>query len=105
MEDPLLTALETAMARQQAALPQRLPPQSTEAALDARGILITGPRGVGTTTFMLSRLKDKKVLYVSADSPIIAGLSLHEVASFAFSCGYGGSPSTRSTTRETGLGT
>ena len=78
------------MTRRLAALPQRLRPQSTEATLDARAVLITGPRGVGKTTLMLSRLKGRKLLYVSADSPLIAGRSLYEVAVFAFSRGYKG---------------
>ena len=39
---------------------------------------------------MLSRLKGRKLLYASADSPLIAGRSLYEVAVFAFSRGYKG---------------
>jgi predicted AAA+ superfamily ATPase len=90
MDDSALSGLEAAMARRMIALPHRLRPRSTEAIIEGRAALITGPRGVGKTTFVLSRLKERKVLYVSADSPLVAGRPLYDVAAFAFSRGYEG---------------
>ena len=90
MDDAALSGLETAMARRLAAAPQPLRPRSSEAVLGGRAILITGPRGVGKTAFVLSRLRQRKMLYVSADSPLVAGRPLYEIAAFAFSRGYEG---------------
>lgn len=90
MDDSILSSLETSAQRRIAALPERLRPRSSETEIKGRAILITGPRGVGKTTLMLSRLKGSHVFYVSADSPLLAGRKLYDVAAFAFSRGYEG---------------
>jgi len=55
-----------------------------------RGVLLYGPRGVGKTTFLLDKIKDRNFLYFSADNPIIASLPLYELVRGIFNRGYSG---------------
>ncbi len=55
-----------------------------------RGILLYGPRGIGKTTFLLDKLKNKNFLYFSADNPIISAQPLYELVRKIFNKGYTG---------------
>lgn len=55
-----------------------------------RGYLIIGPRGVGKTTLLLKESLRAKILYLSADNPIISQATLSEIAESCFSNGYEG---------------
>lgn len=58
--------------------------------INNRGILYYGPRGVGKTTFLLMKSKDKNMLYISGDDPIISQISIYELSERAFLNGYSG---------------
>jgi len=53
MNERTLNALEAAMRRRIAALPQRIRPVTRDFGGLPRAILLTGARGVGKTTFLL----------------------------------------------------
>lgn len=55
-----------------------------------RAVLIFGPRGVGKTTFMLSRIKNKKIFYLSADNPLVSAVNLWDLGNAIFMKGYEG---------------
>lgn len=55
-----------------------------------RAIILTGARGTGKTTFLLSRLGSSHILYFSADNPITSGHSLYDLIEAAFMKGYEG---------------
>ncbi|OGQ34274.1 MAG: AAA family ATPase [Deltaproteobacteria bacterium RIFCSPHIGHO2_12_FULL_43_9] len=55
-----------------------------------RGFLIIGPRGVGKTTLLLKESAKGKILYLSADNPIISQTTLSDIAESCFSNGYEG---------------
>jgi hypothetical protein len=78
------------MGRRIAALPARLRPFTTEHAALPRALLLTGARGVGKTTFLLHHAKDRKMLYISAENPLLAGESLYDVVKSIFLAGYEG---------------
>ena len=90
MNRDILTRLEVSMARRIAALPKPLRPRFDTISTEPRGLLITGPRGTGKSTFILSKLQSRHALYVSADVPIVSEVPLYDLASFAFSQGYEG---------------
>ena len=53
-----------------------------------RAALVTGPRGVGKTSFLLREAqKQGNALYVSADHPLVSSLSLWELGEKAFLSG------------------
>jgi len=70
-------------------LPKKLRLYFEKIELNERGILIYGPRGVGKTTFLLSRMPED-FLYFSADNPLISSVSLYELGNKAFLKGYRG---------------
>jgi len=55
-----------------------------------RGILVSGPRGTGKTSWLLINLVDSNCLYFSADSPIVSGVSLYNLCEQIFLSGYDG---------------
>jgi predicted AAA+ superfamily ATPase len=57
---------------------------------ESRAVILTGARGTGKTTFLLSRLSDGHILYFSADNPIASGYSLYDLMEAAFIRGYEG---------------
>lgn len=74
-----------------ALLPQRLRPFIARTSLvGKRGALVLGARGVGKTTLLLREAARADVLYVSVDSPLLATISLSELADEAFAAGFKG---------------
>lgn len=71
-------------------LPRKLRPFFNTIDTKNNAVLFIGPRGVGKTTFLLDRIKDKHILYVLADNPLVAQSSLWEVSEAAFNEGYDG---------------
>mgnify|MGYP001483004307 CR=1 FL=1 len=86
----ILEELESSMKRRLLALPRRIRPFTNEIETLPRAINLSGPRGVGKTVFLLYHAKDKKILYISADSPLIAGESLYTIIKAVFQTGYEG---------------
>jgi predicted AAA+ superfamily ATPase len=52
--------------------------------------LVVGPRGTGKTTFLLEKAKQSKLLYLSADSPLISNIGLWELGRQAFQRDFNG---------------
>jgi len=90
MEHAKLTDLEAAMKRKMLGIPQRIRPFTREKSLPPRALLLTGPRGVGKTTFLLHHARNLKMLYISADNPALAGEVLYENVKSIFMAGYSG---------------
>lgn len=90
MQD-ILEQLEMNQERLLNSLPEpiRLWSQVHQTAKKSRGLLISGPRGVGKSTFLLSQL-EKKTLYFSSDHPLVSTTTLSEIGELAFSRGYEG---------------
>lgn len=87
----IIQNLEIIQARLNSALPERVRPYIQEHSLkERRGVLVTGPRGVGKTTLLLLESIQNNILYVSADNPLVANVTLTEIAEAAFAKGYGG---------------
>ncbi|HCM25751.1 MAG: AAA family ATPase [Treponema sp. GWB1_62_6] len=82
--------LETSMSRQVATMPGRIRPFTKEITSIPRTLILTGPRGVGKTTFLLHHALDKNILYFSADNPRLANDSLYDSVSAIFLAGYAG---------------
>lgn len=83
------------MERKIAALPQRIRLWTTEWTLTntlPKNMVLTGLRGSGKSTFLLyhSMQNGKKMLYFSADNPIIGSLNLYDLVSAIFLQGYDG---------------
>jgi len=78
------------MGRRLAALPQRIRPFTRERPPLPRAFVLSGPRGVGKTTFLLHHSKGQNMLFLSADNPLIAGAGLYDIGQAAFMAGYAG---------------
>jgi len=70
--------------------PERLRPFFEGIEFKNRAVLIFGPRGVGKTTLILSRIKSKKIFYLSADNPLVSAVSLWDLGNAIFMKGYEG---------------
>jgi len=57
---------------------------------EKRSALVIGPRGTGKTTLLLESVRDRNILYLSADHPVISGISLFDLAKEVFNKGYDG---------------
>jgi len=90
MDNKYVVDLETAMQRRRAAMPTVMRPFTVEQPPLPRAVVLTGPRGVGKTTFLLYHIDKKQILYLSADNPIIAGISLYDLVKDIFLIGYEG---------------
>lgn len=86
----LLVALQESMNRKLLSLPERIRPFTTEIDSLPRAISLTGARGIGKTVFLLHHSRGRKLLYVSADSPLVSGISLYEIIRIVFQAGYEG---------------
>ena len=85
----LIEHLELNQERLLSFLPKKLRLYFNKIKLNERGILVYGPRGVGKTTLLLSKMP-KNFLYLSADNPLISSVSLYELGNSIFLKGYDG---------------
>ena len=90
MSPPYISDIEAGMARRLAAMPERIRLFTRETADLPRAALVTGPRGVGKTTFLLHRGRDRNLLYFSADNPRTADEPLYDLVKSMFHAGYAG---------------
>lgn len=93
--DEILDTFEKNMARKINSIPQRLRLFTTEFAESnniSNDMIVTGLRGVGKSTFLLYHIKQsgKKILYFSADNPLIAVEDIYMFVSKVFMKGYDG---------------
>jgi predicted AAA+ superfamily ATPase len=87
----LVSYLEEIHERIKLSLTEKLRPlYKTIELKNTRAVLVYGQRGVGKTTFLLYRSKDKPFLYLSADHPLILAYPLYEVVREVFARGYEG---------------
>jgi len=82
--------LLAAMNRRIAGLPEKSRLFSEEIGTLPRAFVLTGPRGVGKSTFLLRRARGRRMLYCSADNPLIANIPLYELGNSVFIQGYEG---------------
>ncbi len=90
MSKEILNHLEVIQQRLLGVLPKRLRLIFSSFKFAERGLIVTGPRGVGKTTLVLSKIDPEKFLYVSCDNPLTATISLWDLANQAFMSGYQG---------------
>ena len=86
----ILNRMKPIQARLVAHVPSRLRDWSANLRQDGRGMLLTGPRGVGKTTWMLTQVKGGHCFYFSADNPIVSGIPLFDLVEAVFMEGYEG---------------
>lgn len=70
--------------------PDRLRDWSQRFDLPKRAGLLSGPRGAGKTTWMLSQVEKRHMLYVSVDSPVLTPIPLFDLLEGIFMKGYEG---------------
>jgi len=90
MDTRLIPELEAGMKRRIASLPERIRPYTREQNALPRAFMLTGPRGVGKTTFLLHHATGQELLYLSADNPLVAGEGLYDLGKTMFMAGYSG---------------
>jgi uncharacterized protein len=90
MNVTLIADLEAAMKRRLSALPVRIRPFTRSRVPLPRAFVLSGPRGIGKTTFLLHHSKGQKMLYLSADNPLLAGDGLFDIGKAIFMTGYAG---------------
>ncbi|WP_448377139.1 ATP-binding protein [Fervidobacterium sp.] len=80
----IFESLELRMKRMISFLPQKRRPFFDKLKLDftSRGILLTGPRGSGKTTFLISLAEENNLFYISADDPIMYTIPFQELAQY-----------------------
>jgi predicted AAA+ superfamily ATPase len=71
-------------------IPEKLRPFFKTIRTTNRALLITGARGTGKTTYMLTQMAGKKYFYFSADSPMTATVPLYDLVEAIFMEGYEG---------------
>ncbi|MGC8683960.1 MAG: AAA family ATPase, partial [Athalassotoga sp.] len=77
ISEQIIETLELNKMRKIQRLPQILRPFFEKVEFKNRAVMILGSRGVGKTTFMLSKIKDKKIFYLSADNPLTSTSNLY----------------------------
>lgn len=70
--------------------PAHLRDWSQQFAVPERAGLLSGPRGTGKTTWMLSKVQKQHMLYLSVDSPILTSIPLFDLLEGIFMEGYEG---------------
>ncbi len=71
-------------------LPHTLRPYVSSIPELPRAAVLPGQRGVGKTTFLVSRIEKKHIPYISADDPLIAAMPLYSLIEDVFLQGYEG---------------
>lgn len=87
-----LQVIEAAMNRRIAALPKKLRLWTSGYTNIPQAMILTGQRGCGKSTFLLyhSKERQERILYFSADNPLISAQALYDIVSFVFMQGYDG---------------
>jgi len=89
--DRVLENCELTFERLKLSLPDKKRPFYEELNIDnTRGALVYGQRGVGKTTFLLDKIRNKNFLYFSADNPLVSSLPLYDFVQEIFKRGYEG---------------
>ncbi len=78
------------MQRRLSILPSALRPFTREYHDLPQTLVLTGPRGVGKTTFLLHHATGKRFLYLSMDNPSLANFPLYDLVRAIFLEGYEG---------------
>lgn len=87
----LIEKLELIHQRLKIAVPKSLRPYYENLDIEhSRGLIIYGQRGVGKTTFLLSKTANKPFLYISVDHPLVTDISIYELTEAVFRAGYQG---------------
>ncbi|MEC9493153.1 ATP-binding protein [Flexistipes sp.] len=87
----MLENCELTFERLKLSLPDKKRPFYEKLNIDnTRGALVYGQRGVGKTTFLLDKIRNKNFLYFSADNPLISSLPLYDFVQEIFKKGYEG---------------
>lgn len=86
----IIKRLKTTQNRLMLSIPKRLRPFFKTLRTTNRAIVITGARGTGKTTFMLTQLQGKNYFYLSADNPVAATVPLFDLVEAIFLEGYEG---------------
>ncbi len=87
---PPIEHLERAMQRRRQTVPKNLRPFTEAKRNMPRACLLIGQRGVGKTTFLFHHAREKRLLYLSADNPLLADQPLYETVNGVFMQGYSG---------------
>lgn len=82
--------LQRNMSRRLANMPARIRLYTSEYGPLPSALIITGARGCGKSTFLLHHAKDKNMLYLSLDNPLLSTRTLYETVEFIFMQGYDG---------------
>ena len=90
MENDIISDLEASMQRKLSTLPEKIRLFTKDVPELPKAFILTGPRGVGKTTFLLYHAVAKDILYLSADNPLLSAKPLYEIISSIFSRGYKG---------------
>ncbi|MCP5052716.1 MAG: ATP-binding protein [bacterium] len=90
MHEKKIETFRTIQERKNLHLPTKLRPLFHTIQPKSSAVLFIGPRGVGKTTFLLDRIKDKHMLFLLADNPLVAQSSLWEMGEAVFNQGYEG---------------
>jgi len=85
-----ISELEANMRRRLDSMPPRIRPFTSETDPLPRAFLLTGPRGVGKTTFLLHHSRAREMLYFSADNLTLADEPLYETVKTIFLAGFRG---------------
>lgn len=96
MTNKRIAELEATMKRRIASLPIRFRPFVRIRDRLPRTCMLTGPRGVGKTTFLLhhaqklTETQQERILYLSADNPMLGNEGLYEIVTSMFLSGFSG---------------
>lgn len=85
-----LELLQRNMRRRIANMPDRIRLFTSEYESLPSALIITGARGCGKSTFLLHHAKDRNMLYLSLDNPLLSTRNLYEIVEYIFMNGFDG---------------